>query len=37
MPKIPVIIDDKNLEVEVGTTVLDVCRENDIDIPTMCH
>lgn len=37
MPKISVKIDDKDLEVEVGTTVLDVCRENDIDIPTMCH
>lgn len=37
MPKIPITIDDKKLEVEVGKTLLDVCRENDIDIPTMCH
>ncbi len=37
MPKVAITIDDKNLEVDVGKTVLDVCRENDIDIPTMCH
>lgn len=37
MPKIPVTIDEQKLEVEAGQTVLEVCREKDIDIPTMCH
>ena len=25
------------MEVEPGKTILEVCRENDIDILTMCH
>lgn len=36
MPKIHVVIDDKPLEVDSGKTVLEVCRENDIEIPTLC-
>ena len=37
MAKISVNIDDKKLEVDVGKTILEVCRENDIEILTMCH
>lgn len=36
MPKIHVVIDDKPLEVEAGKTVLEVCRENEIEITTLC-
>lgn len=35
--KVPVIIDEKPLEVEAGKTILEVCKENGIDIPVMCH
>jgi len=35
--KIPIMIDDKPLEVESGKTILEVCQENKIDIPVMCH
>jgi bidirectional [NiFe] hydrogenase diaphorase subunit len=37
MNKIPIQIDDKKLEVEEGKTILEVCREQDIDMLTMCH
>ncbi|MCA9400219.1 MAG: bidirectional hydrogenase complex protein HoxU [Candidatus Omnitrophica bacterium] len=37
MTKISVTIDGQELKVESGQTILDVCRENEIDIPTMCH
>ena len=37
MAKIPVNIDGKALEVDTGKTVLDVCKENSIEIITMCH
>lgn len=37
MAKIPVTIDGKPLEVEAGKTILEVCRENSINIPTLCH
>lgn len=30
-------IDDKKLEVDAGKTILEACRENDIEILTMCH
>jgi bidirectional [NiFe] hydrogenase diaphorase subunit len=30
-------IDDKVLTVDAGKTILEVCREHDIPIPTMCH
>ncbi len=37
MAKITIYIDDKKLEVETGRTILDVCKENNIEILTMCH
>lgn len=37
MNTIPIIIDDKKLEVDPGKSILDVCRENGIEILTMCH
>jgi bidirectional [NiFe] hydrogenase diaphorase subunit len=37
MNKIPVLIDDKKLEVDPHKTILEVCREHDIEILTMCH
>lgn len=35
--KIPITIDDKTLEVESGKTILEVCQENGIDLPVLCH
>lgn len=35
--KIPITINDQPLEVDSGKTILDVCRENGVDIPTLCH
>ena len=37
MSKIVIYIDDKKLEVEPGKNILEVCRENNIEILTMCH
>src|SRR5664279_3341442 len=37
MAKIFINIDDKKLEVDTGKTILEVCRENNIEILTMCH
>lgn len=37
MNKIPVIIDDKKFDVDPHKTILEVCRENGIEILTMCH
>jgi bidirectional [NiFe] hydrogenase diaphorase subunit len=38
MPKlISVNIDGKNVNAEAGQTLLEVCRANGIEIPTMCH
>jgi bidirectional [NiFe] hydrogenase diaphorase subunit len=37
MHKIQVTVDDKVLEVEQGKTILEICREHDIEILTMCH
>ena len=37
MAKIPINIDGKALEVDTGKTILDVCKENGIEILTMCH
>lgn len=37
MAKITLTIDGKTIETENGKTLLEVCRENDVDIPTMCH
>lgn len=37
MNKIPVIIDEKKFDVDPQKTILEVCRENGIEILTMCH
>ncbi len=37
MPKITLTIDGKPIETDHGKTLLEVCRENKIDIPTLCH
>lgn len=37
MTKIPVIIDDKQVDADPSKTILELCRENDIEILTMCH
>jgi len=37
MVKIPIVIDGRPLDVENSKTVLEACRENEIEIPTMCH
>ncbi|MBL0154163.1 MAG: (2Fe-2S)-binding protein [Chitinophagaceae bacterium] len=37
MNKIPVVINDTKLEVDPHKTILEVCREHDIEILTMCH
>jgi bidirectional [NiFe] hydrogenase diaphorase subunit len=36
MAMIHVVVDEKPLEVESGKTILQVCRENGIEIPTLC-
>jgi len=38
MPEpISIIVDGRELKVESGRTILDVCREHGIDIPTLCY
>jgi len=37
MAKINVKIDDKKYAAEEGKTILEIARENGIDIPTLCH
>ena len=37
MAKISLTIDGKQIETEQGKTLLEVCRANNIDIPTLCH
>lgn len=37
MNKLSIQIDDKKVEVEAGKTILEVCRENGVEILTMCH
>jgi bidirectional [NiFe] hydrogenase diaphorase subunit len=34
---IPIQIDGRDYKVESGQTILQVCRENGIDLPTLCH
>lgn len=34
---VQISIDGQDVRAETGKTILDVCREKDIDIPTMCH
>ncbi|MBW2086294.1 MAG: (2Fe-2S)-binding protein, partial [Deltaproteobacteria bacterium] len=36
-PKIKLTIDEKEVVVEEGATILDAARQNDIYIPTLCH
>lgn len=37
MNKIPIIVNNKNLQVEQGITILEACKQHDIEILTMCH
>ena len=37
MEKIKVIIDDKTVEVEKGTTILKAARQVGVNIPTLCY
>lgn len=37
MTTIDIHIDDRALKVEAGKTILDICNEQGIYIPTMCH
>ncbi len=37
METITITIDNKQVEVEKGTTILDAARKMGIDIPTLCH
>ena len=37
MSKITLTINDKQVVGEEGDTVLDVCKKNGIDVPTLCH
>ncbi len=37
MNTIPVIINDIKLDVDPGCTILEACRQHDIEILTMCH
>ena len=37
METIKLTIDNKQVEVEKGTTILDAARKMGIDIPTLCH
>ena len=32
-----ITIDNRDFDVEEGLTVLEICRKNDISIPTLCH
>lgn len=35
--KIPITVNDKQLQVEQGITILEACKANGIEILTMCH
>lgn len=37
MNTIPIKVNDKVLQVEPGITILQACKDNDIEILTMCH
>jgi len=37
METIKITIDNKQVEVEKNTTILDAARKMGIDIPTLCH
>ena len=36
IPTVEVVLDDRTVEVPVGSTILDACRTAGIDIPTLC-
>ncbi|MDP2653534.1 MAG: bidirectional hydrogenase complex protein HoxU [Candidatus Omnitrophota bacterium] len=35
--KIPIMLDDKPLEVEPHKTILEVCKEHGVELPVLCH
>lgn len=37
VPKINVVLNGKKVIADSKQTILDVCRQNNIDIPTLCH
>lgn len=37
MSKIPITINNRPLQVDAGRTILEVCREHEIEVLTMCH
>ena len=37
MGKITLTINDNQVKGEEGDTVLEICRANGIDVPTLCH
>jgi len=37
MAKITITIDGKPIQTEEGQTILEVCRKNNIYIPTLCY
>jgi formate dehydrogenase major subunit len=37
MKEITLTINDRKVKGSMGDTVLEVCRANDIDVPTLCH
>ncbi len=37
MAKITLTIDGKPIEADDGQTILEVCRKNNVDIPTLCY
>lgn len=36
-PKISIFINDQEVSTEAGKNILQVCRENDVSIPTLCY
>lgn len=37
MSMLNIVIDNKNVQVDANTTVLDACKQNNVDIPTLCY
>ena len=37
LPKVHLTIDNKEVEVPKGTTILQAARQANIDIPTLCY
>ena len=36
-PTVSMTIDGRPIEVPAGTTIIDACKQLDIDIPTLCY